>query len=594
MRSKITPSNQSLTLPSYNSVVYVSISSNSYFAFSVSESFVDDAECLHCSTRPNNDTNIVDGYSSLYYPNRDFPYLLDTLWSRARNGTLDRLESVDCIDQYATLIQPYRRNVLLVAADDHFPGPDKNTFINSSHVYDAVAFASVDARGPQQAADAYQWMCSGLVPNDEQCTNRISDVKASASAWRVGSSNCTTTKNSTSWDIECSPDHITYPVSYCLSEKAPAHCKVHFSRDISILVTMINLAKAALMFYAAFYVTGEPLMTVGDAIASFIEQPDAVTRNLCLLSITDIKNGYIRPGGREWTHPESSWRHATSKTRRTVAVSMLAIALATVSALLWLGIYKLPEGQSTTFSGLASLGFGAVDPRTMITSNFQISDLVSNSIVANIPQLILSILYFSYNSIFTAMLLGKEWTSFAQKRKGLRVSRPPIGDQRSSYFLQLPYRFSIPLMIISGTLHWLVSQSIFLVSIDLYDYMDNQSAVGQYWLRVIANYSDDIPLRITTCGYSPIAIISVLILGSLMLLALIGVGYIPYRRTMPLAGSCSMAISAACHPEKTDQDQLSTRRLQWGAVLTADDEGVGHCAFSALPVEPPVGGQMYA
>ena len=76
----------------------------------------------------------MDGYSSLYYPNRDFPYLLDTLWSRARNGTLDRLESVDCIDQYATLIQPYRRNVLLVAADDHFPGPDKNTFINSSHV----------------------------------------------------------------------------------------------------------------------------------------------------------------------------------------------------------------------------------------------------------------------------------------------------------------------------------------------------------------------------------------------------------------------------------------------------------------------------
>lgn len=42
-------------------------------------------------------------------------------------------------------------------------------------------------------------------------------------------------------------------------------------------------------------------------------------------------------------------------------------------------------------------------------------------------------------------------------RKGLRVTQPH-GYQRSSYFLQLPYRWSLPLIVISGTLHWLLSR----------------------------------------------------------------------------------------------------------------------------------------
>ena len=350
------------------------------------------------------------------------------------------------------------------------------------------------------------------------------------------------------------------------------------------------------MFYAAFTISGEPLITVGDAVVSFLDDPDPTTKNMCLLSVADLKKEYIRPGGRQWSHPKASWRHATSKTRRAVAILLFVVALSAVSVLLWFGISKLPEGQSTSFSGLADLGFGAVDPRTMITS--QVTDTVSNSIIANIPQLILSILYFSYNAIFTAMLSGFEWTSYAQKRKGLRLSRSPIGEQRSSYFLQLPYRFSVPLMILSGTMHWLVSQSIFLVSIDLYDYMGNGSAIGQRWLRNFAGgefFSTNPLLRITTCGFSPIAIISVIILGSFMLIALVGVGYIPYNRTMPLAGSCSMVISAACHPEKAAQDQISSQKLQWGVVqMAATDEDVGHCSFSASPVEPPAVGRVYA
>lgn len=70
----------------------------------------------------------------------------------------------------------------------------------------------------------------------------------------------------------------------------------------------------------------------------------------------------------------------------------------------------------------------------------------------NYAQLGISMAYLAYNGLFTRMLSEREWASFKVEFKALRVSRPR-GAQRSTYRLQLPYRWSIPLMLGSGTLH---------------------------------------------------------------------------------------------------------------------------------------------
>jgi hypothetical protein len=88
------------------------------------------------------------------------------------------------------------------------------------------------------------------------------------------------------------------------------------------------------------------------------------------------------------------------------------------------------------------------------------------------------------------------------------------------------------------------------------------------------------------CEYSLFAMLAVLIVGLLMLVAVVGFGCISYRTGMPLAGSSSLAISAACHPEDdlgTGKDALSRQKLQWGEVSTGSD-GVGHCAFFSKEV----------
>ena len=171
------------------------------------------------------------------------------------------------------------------------------------------------------------------------------------------------------------------------------------------------------------------------------------------------------------------------------------------------------------------------------------------------------------------MSTGREWISFSQRRQTLRVTRP-TGEQRSTYYLQLPYRFSIPLLAFSALLSWLTAQILFIVRV-----------------RVISGYSlPDEESWILTCGYSPGAIALTVVVGTVLALTILLFGLKRYPDTMPLAGTNSGAIAAACHA--LPEDETSTLKpLQWGVVSQAD--GIGHCSFSAGTVAPLVLGATY-
>ena len=81
--------------------------------------------------------------------------------------------------------------------------------------------------------------------------------------------------------------------------------------------------------------------------------------------------------------------------------------------------------------------------------------------------MIISLLYLAFNALLTCLMIAKEWNTYGKERKTLRVSHP-VGIQRSTYFISLPWRYGGPLMAANSVLHWLVSQSIFLVSIVVY------------------------------------------------------------------------------------------------------------------------------
>ena len=88
-----------------------------------------------------------------------------------------------------------------------------------------------------------------------------------------------------------------------------------------------------------------------------------------------------------------------------------------------------------------------------------------------------------------------------------------------------------------------------------------------------------------------------IILGSLVVTVGISCGSRKTIPGMPLAGSCSAVISAACHPPATDENP-SIKPVMWGVVSKEDhvlsDDDVGHCSFTSLQVEPPTVGRIYA
>ena len=242
---------------------------------------------------------------------------------------------------------------------------------------------------------------------------------------------------------------------------------------------------------------------------------------------------------------------------------------------------------STDITTLWNLGFGTVTAAALIHIGIPgtgSEGLLLNVLLANLPQVILSFLYMMYNGVFTCMLLSHEWNMFGYRQQPLRVTTPS-GKQRSTYWLQLPYQYSLPLLILSGFMHWLVSQSLFLARIAMR---------GHRTLPLDGYDPEDEVITISTCGYSPIAIFFTIIVGSTMVTGLIANGFRRYRPGIPFASSCSAAISASCHPPADDID-AAILPIRWGEVRSKTQNGVAHCTLtSEKDVTMPAVGQLYA
>lgn len=236
-------------------------------------------------------------------------------------------------------------------------------------------------------------------------------------------------------------------------------------------------------------------------------------------------------------------------------------------------------------------GFGSMTMNALVgvSSSEGGSDasVITTSLLVNLPQVMLSSLYFSYNALYTSMVSTYDWSQFGTHRRSLRVTKPR-GSQRSTYWLSLPWRFSIPLLCASILMHWLLSQSIFLVVVRI-TAKDNQPLRGPDTFFPSASPDG----YVTSIGFSPLPIILSFVAAGLMLIVLVCVGTLKLKPGMSVAGNNSLAISAACHRPAEDVD-AAIKPLMWGAVKHEDDTGPGHCCFTTFKVETPRDGQSYA
>ncbi|EAT77265.1 hypothetical protein SNOG_15332 [Parastagonospora nodorum SN15] len=135
---------------------------------------------------------------------------------------------------------------------------------------------------------------------------------------------------------------------------------------------------------------------MGDAVASFLDDRDATTTNMGPISSHDCERGF------------------------TAALGVI------IGLMIW-GVRAINYHSLMSTSDVFRFGFGAVDPCAFILGALMPNDIVTLASIANSPQILLSFMYLANNSLFTAMLMGYEWVSYAHKRKGLRTSRKPLG-----------------------------------------------------------------------------------------------------------------------------------------------------------------------
>ncbi|KAJ3575418.1 hypothetical protein NPX13_g4044 [Xylaria arbuscula] len=251
----------------------------------------------------------------------------------------------------------------------------------------------------------------------------------------------------TNYGLKLKDGNYTFAVQYCLAEPIQPECKVQVSNALLLVIIVAIFLKIILGIIVVWILSSLSLVTPGDAIQSFITDPDRHTQFLGSLDITDSRR----------------------------------------------------------------------------------------------LELLLSFCYFSYNSLITMFHVEKEWNSFRHTLRPLRVSYP-VGQQVSTYRLQLPYKASIPLIGTSIIFHWLLSNALFFIIIEG-GYWNNKWAIhGLEDLFSVAEGS------LVAIGYSPLFFLILFILSlTLVILPLTLLGFYKQRGDMVAGGWNSLVLSAACH-----------------------------------------------
>lgn len=487
----------------------------------------------------------------------NFQYALD----HASNWT--RLDPSDCIRAYGREMVSQYANLIIVTPGD---------LQNNSELYLGFGFVEWN-----QGSD---WICQDTI-YAYPC--HIQEQVDNAASWGHWGGPCGNVSSYSTWLLA---DH-------CLAQDAQPACTISMNPTIMGIVIASNLLKLVCLILAIFPQDSEPLLTIGDAIQSFLDEPDATTTGSCTLSMYNVRNVVLKsdtPANAiaeqdsvpaPWSATRHRWAKVTSKRRQVVATLLFCVVWVTGFILIFIArSTMLADPYSGGSTNLAYYGLGQLDIG-LIVNTPSITTIAGNALLANTPQLIISMLYVLYNGFFTSMLLALEWSSYATRRKGLRVT-VPLGSkqikssQRSTLYLQLPKRYSLPLMVASTLLHWLVSQSIFLAIIKEVDYSTG--------IPIDKGYGK------VGCGFSPLGIVLSAALSGAMLLVLWGFAlWRRYDSSMPLVGSCSLAISAACH---TDQWDVARGEVMWGVVYEKD--GIRHATFSRGDVQPLREGGIYA
>jgi hypothetical protein len=461
--------------------------------------------------------------------------------------TYTRLENEECLKTYSSIFPPDFADLIMITSDVNTTNPLLAWDITRGY-------------------DTNNWLCAGpqicqqLYPPINQPIygmNPVKDLPGGTCDFK------SLEKNPSAWT------NFGHPIEYCLARPTEDVCTLYMNQILMGVTIGANAGILAIMLFCLTLYWSEiskSLSCFGDVVASYLDREDANTMGICLADKRNIEQ-FLRNPGRPILLTKSTrrWHQTISRERRYSFSILLGAGLLAAVILLWYSLYivKFDRRIPLTSRNLWNLGFGSATTSQALEIDIQLfgaesSRLTVLAIIANTPQLFLTVFTLWSNAALNEMNQVAQYVRFAFKSKTLRVSNP-AGKQRGTYLLGMPYRYAIVLTLVTTLLHWSMSQCLVVFMVK------DTTSDGNTFLEDIA--------------FSPFAIIICFVSVILFAATLIGFGLQKLPGPMPLASGCSLALSAACHQSIARDSDAAYKPVRWGVVAMLDT--VQHCSFTA-------------
>jgi len=239
----------------YNSAVFKTLQSNEYILAVANPAFLEGGNFTKDYTDPSHTGNLIlEGQSTI----------VQTIQSEyVRNSSAwQRLDSTDCITAYGTAFVSDWRDLILIT-NDQGNATNNTVFYTDMITYDSGGGSNLP----------YYWICTDAHPSDRynyQCD--VAKARKNVTEWTVG----------------------RHKIDHCLAQPVEPHCKLQFSLGILIAVIACNAVKSLAMFWTLKRQKDVTLVTIGDAVASYLDEPDELTKGRCLMGKVDVNHGPLR------------------------------------------------------------------------------------------------------------------------------------------------------------------------------------------------------------------------------------------------------------------------------------------------------------
>ena len=230
----------------YNSVAFSTLSAQDYSVFAASVGPVDG--------RAFNWTLLTNLEATEPYQEIDTD-LNDTVQDLTKAPEWQKLNTRDCIKAYGREFVSAHGDLLLI--------------LDAANATETLFLVTEVQSG---IYGNYDWMCSG----QPGCSTDA--VLSEAANWTLSSEYGQVLLSNGS------KEEFRQQIQYCLSQPVEERCQVQISFIILGVVVACNATKALCMLLTIRCQKSQPFVTLGDAIESFVQDPDRYTGGMCLFS----------------------------------------------------------------------------------------------------------------------------------------------------------------------------------------------------------------------------------------------------------------------------------------------------------------------